>query len=54
MLANVAMGVVAYTVGALFLARMASDKWHPDGMGTPFSGVAPRWIQECDCTTDGC
>jgi hypothetical protein len=31
MLANVAMGVVAYTVGALFLARMASDKWHPDG-----------------------
>jgi hypothetical protein len=34
MLANVAMGVVAYTVGALFLARMASDKWHPDGRQT--------------------
>jgi hypothetical protein len=31
MLANIAMGVVAYIAGALFLARMASNKWHPDG-----------------------
>ena len=31
MLAIMAMGVVAYIVGVVFLARMASGKWHPDG-----------------------
>ena len=34
MLTIMAMGAVTYVVGVLFLARMASDKWHPDGEET--------------------
>ena len=34
MLTIMAMGAVTYVAGVLFLARMASDKWHPDGEET--------------------
>jgi hypothetical protein len=53
MIANIALGVVGYIVGVLFLARLASHRWHPDKGGAVWCTDADHLHDDYECCECG-